>query len=115
MPPELPTETRARSRWKMPMAALVFIGATSFIGFTGIQCREQTLAGLRVKSAERSVPTVAVATPSVQKSVGVIELPGRLDAYSQAAIFARVSGYVANRKADIGTHVKAGDLLAEID
>lgn len=115
MSPELPTETRARSRWKMPMAALVFIGATSFIGFTGIQCREQTLAGLRVKSAERSVPTVAVATPSVQKSIGVIELPGRLDAYSQAAIFARVSGYVASRKADIGTRVKAGDLLAEID
>jgi len=112
---ELPKETRARSRWRMPLAAVVFVGATSFIGFTGIQCREQTLASLRTKSAERSVPTVAAAMPSVQKSIGVIELPGRLDAYSQAAIFARVSGYVASRKADIGTRVKTGDLLAEID
>lgn len=115
MSPELPKEVRAHSRWKMPLAAVVFIGATSFIGFTGIECREQTLASLRIKSAERSVPTVAVLTPGVQKSIGVIDLPGRLDAYSQAAIFARVSGYVASRKADIGTRVKAGDLLAEID
>ena len=62
MSPELPQEPRARSRWKMPLAAVVFIGATTFIGFTGIECREQTLASLRIKSAERSVPTVAAAT-----------------------------------------------------
>jgi RND family efflux transporter MFP subunit len=115
MSPELPKEPRARSRWKMPLAAVVFIGATTFIGFTGIECREQTLASLRIKSAERAIPTVAAATPNVQKSIGKLDLPGRLDAYSQAAIFARVSGYVASRKADIGTRVKAGDLLAEID
>lgn len=115
MSPELPKEPRARSRWKMPLAAVVFIGATTFIGFTGIECREQTLASLRIKSAERSIPTVAASTPNVQKSIGKLDLPGRLDAYSQAAIFARVSGYVASRKADIGTRVKAGDLLAEID
>lgn len=115
MSPELPQEPQARSRWKMPLAAVAFVGAMSFIGFTGIECREQTLASLRMKSAERSVPTVAVSTPNVQKSIGKLDLPGRLDAYSQAAIFARVSGYVASRKADIGTQVKAGDLLAEID
>ena len=115
MSPELPKEPRARSRWKMPLAAVVFIGATTFIGFTGIECREQTLASLRIKSAERSIPTVAASTPNVQKSIGKLDLPGRHDAYSQAAIFARVSGYVASRKADIGTRVKAGDLLAEID
>jgi RND family efflux transporter MFP subunit len=115
MSPELPKEPRARSRWKMPLAAVVFIGATTFIGFTGIECREQTLASLRIKSAERSIPTVAASTPVVQKSIASLDLPGRLDAYSRAAIFARVSGYVASRKVDIGTRVKAGDLLAEID
>jgi RND family efflux transporter MFP subunit len=115
MSPELPNAVRGRSRWKLPLAAAVFIGTMSFIGFTGIECREQTLASLRIKSAERSVPTVGVLMPRVEKSIGMIDLPGRLDAYSQAAIFARVSGYVASRKADIGTRVKAGDLLAEID
>jgi len=115
MPPDLSTEPRVRRRWTMPLAATVFIGAMTFIGFTGIVCREQTLASLRNKSLERSVPTVAVSMPAVQKSIGTLEFPGRLDAYSQAAIFARVSGYVASRKADIGTRVKSGDLLAEID
>ena len=42
-------------------------------------------------------------------------LPGRLEAYTQAQMYARVSGYVKEWKADIGTPVKAGDLLAEID
>jgi RND family efflux transporter MFP subunit len=42
-------------------------------------------------------------------------LPGRLEAYTQAQMYARVSGYVKDWRADIGTHVKTGDLLAEID
>ena len=42
-------------------------------------------------------------------------VPGRLEAYTQAQIYARVSGYVKDWKADIGTPVKAGQLLAEID
>ena len=42
-------------------------------------------------------------------------LPGRLEAYTQAQMYARVSGYVKNWQADIGTPVKAGELLAEID
>ena len=44
-----------------------------------------------------------------------IDLPGRLEAYSQAQLYARVSGYLKEWKADIGTPVKAGQLLAEID
>jgi RND family efflux transporter MFP subunit len=99
----------------MPLAAVLFIGVAAFVAFVGIESREQSVAKLRMKSYERAVPVVAVSMPSVQKSMSVLELPGRLDAYSQAAIFARVSGYVSSRKADIGTRVKAGDLLAEID
>ena len=60
-------------------------------------------------------PEVGVVTVT-PRSVGlVVELPGRLEAYYRAPIFARVSGYVASRKADIGTRVKTGDVLAEID
>src|SRR5882672_11668448 len=44
-----------------------------------------------------------------------LDLPGLLEAFSQAQIFARVSGYVKEWNADIGTPVKAGQLLAEID
>jgi len=115
MSPELPTEPRARTRWTMPLTAILFIGCAAFIAFTGIESREQSVAKLRTKSAERAIPTVAVSAPNVRPSISVLDLPGRLDAYSQAAIFARVSGYVTSWKADIGTRVKAGDVLAEID
>jgi RND family efflux transporter MFP subunit len=44
-----------------------------------------------------------------------ILLPGSVQAYASAPIFARASGYVKAWHADIGTHVKAGQLLAEIE
>ena len=44
-----------------------------------------------------------------------LDLPGRLEAFSRAPIFARVSGYLKEWKVDIGATVKAGQLLAEID
>jgi len=99
----------------MPLATVIFIGGAAILAFTGIESRQQTLAELKERAATRAVPTVKVAPPNVQQSVGLLDLPGRLDAYSQAALFARVSGYVASRSADIGTKVKTGDVLATID
>ena len=64
---------------------------------------------------DQAVPVVAVAAPDTRGKRATIDLPGRLEAYSQAQIFARVSGYIKEWKADIGTPVKAGQLLAEID
>lgn len=115
MLPEQPPEQRSRSRWKMPLAAIIFVGGAALLAFTGIASREQSFAQLKTKAAERAVPTVAASTPAVEQSIGTVDLPGRLDAYYQAALFARVSGYVATRNADIGTRVKTGDVLATID
>src|SRR6202042_212801 len=44
-----------------------------------------------------------------------LALPGRLEAYIRAPIYARVPGYLKSWKHDIGDKVKAGDVLAEID
>src|SRR5947208_3180448 len=43
-----------------------------------------------------------------------VSLPGTTLAFEQADIYARASGYVLKRNVDIGDHVKAGQLLAEI-
>jgi RND family efflux transporter MFP subunit len=51
-----------------------------------------------------------VKTPSAH-----LTLPGRIEAYYRAPIYARVSGYLKNWYVDIGAKVKAGQLLAEID
>jgi RND family efflux transporter MFP subunit len=81
----------------------------------GVTTRRIADAKLSEWTETQAIPVVAVATPdTIGKATG-LELPGRLEAYSQALIYARVSGYVKDWKADIGTAVKAGDLLAEID
>jgi len=43
------------------------------------------------------------------------DLPGRLEAFTQALLYARVGGYLKEWKTDIGTPVKTDELLAEID
>jgi RND family efflux transporter MFP subunit len=63
----------------------------------------------------QAVPTVAIVAPTRVQNLGGLDLPGRLEAYINAPIYARVPGYLKSWKYDIGGKVKAGDLLAEID
>jgi RND family efflux transporter MFP subunit len=68
-------------------------------------------------TAERQrdfVPTVRVAKARAADSEMIISLPGTTLAFAAANIFARANGYIETRKVDIGDHVKAGDLLAQI-
>jgi RND family efflux transporter MFP subunit len=81
----------------------------------GITTREMADARLSEWTENQAVPVVAVAIPDAQGKSATIDLPGRLEAYSQAQIYARVSGYLKEWTGDIGTPVKAGQLLAEID
>lgn len=57
-----------------------------------------------------------VHTIAVQAETGPItlKLPGQTEAFDQADIFARATGYIAERKVDIGSQVKKGDLLVRI-
>jgi RND family efflux transporter MFP subunit len=63
----------------------------------------------------RAVPTVAVLTP--QRGVTGLQtvLPGNIQAWFEAPIYARVSGYLKNWYFDYGAHVKKGQVLAAID
>lgn len=81
----------------------------------GLAVRKTTDARLSKWTEERAIPTVAVTKPDTRGRKDSLDLPGRLEAYSQAQLFARVSGYLKEWKADIGTAVKAGQILAEID
>ena len=60
-------------------------------------------------------PVVRVITPEIVKKLPDLVLPASVNAYRDAPVFARTGGYIKQRKADIGAHVKAGDMLAEID
>jgi RND family efflux transporter MFP subunit len=63
----------------------------------------------------RAVPTVAVLTP--QRGVTGLEtvLPGNIQAWYEAPIYARVNGYLKSWYFDYGAHVKKGQILAAID
>ena len=60
------------------------------------------------------VPSVRVDLVTQPPGNTVVSLPGTTLAYEQANIYARASGYVVKRYVDIGDHVRAGQLLAEI-
>jgi len=93
------------------LAGAVVVGVV----VSGIVAREKSDAHLREWTETQSIPTVAVAPPARNALAPALNLPGRLEAYFRAPIFARVSGYVKDWKVDIGAVVKSGDLLAEIE
>lgn len=72
-------------------------------------------AQLRERTLEDAVPTVAVLYPKPTDPSETITLPGTLQAWFEAPIYAQVSGYVKMWYKDYGAEVKKGDILAEIN
>ena len=62
-----------------------------------------------------TLPSVSVTTVTYDTSQSSVSLPGELAAVRTAALYARTPGYVRRRLVDIGSRVRAGQLLAEID
>ena len=63
----------------------------------------------------QAVPMVTVITPTPAAKTSGLTLPGSLQAYNSAPIFARTNGYVRRWLVDIGDDVRAGQLLAVLD
>ena len=113
MPPE--TSAPSFSRRRLGTAAVVAVVAAAAIVVSGIRTREAANARLSEWTEKRAVPVVSVAPPDTKAKRATIELPGRLEAYAQAQLYARVTGYIKDWKVDIGTPVTAGQVLAEIE
>ena len=60
------------------------------------------------------VPSVRTAPVRASAATMSVSWPGTTEAFEQANIYARASGYISKRNVDIGSRVKAGDLLVEI-
>jgi len=112
----MPTEQSPPvSRRKLGIVAVLVCIALVAVVVTGIRAREQADAQLREWTDDQAVPTVAVTQPDAKLINPTIDLPGRLEAYYRAPIFARVQGYLKSWSADIGARVKAGQVIAEIE
>src|ERR1700733_10354963 len=113
MPPE--SASPIIKRRTLYSAGTLLAAVAAILVVMGLTTRKMADAKLREWTEDQALPVVAIAPPSTRSTQLTFELPGRLEAYTQAQIYARVSGYLKDWKADIGTPVKAGDLLAQID
>ncbi|MCS6766287.1 MAG: efflux RND transporter periplasmic adaptor subunit [Candidatus Protistobacter heckmanni] len=116
MQPEQPKATTPLlSKRKLRTAGLVGAGCAALVVAAGLVSRANGNSELRAWTNAQIVSTVSVVSPGRADNAAGFELPGRLEAYSRAPIYARVSGYLKTWNVDIGMQVKAGQQLAEIE
>jgi RND family efflux transporter MFP subunit len=107
--PERPRSSRGV--W-IAIIALLIVAA---VVIAGIVPREKATADLRTETYNLAIPTVGVIHPKVGAPQTEIVLPGNIQAFIDSPIYARTNGYLKKWYADIGAHVQAGQLLAEIE
>ncbi|RBH55865.1 MULTISPECIES: efflux RND transporter periplasmic adaptor subunit [Pseudomonas] len=81
----------------------------------GIAARTRHEKSVTAWTETAAIPMVSVFKPAQNAAGDTLRLPAHLEAWSKAPIHARVSGYLKDWKTDIGSQVKAGQILAEID
>lgn len=104
-----PRPSRIFAYFLLAVVVLVIVGV-----FTLLQRRSQYHA-LAKETETLAIPTVSVIHAPAANGQEDLVLPGTMQAYVESPIYARTSGYVKKWYHDIGTRVKQGDLLADID
>lgn len=94
---------------------LLIVIVAAVVVIWGISSRREANAQLAQETQDLAVPTVAVIHPKPGAPQQELVLPGDMQPYIDAPIFARTNGYLKKWYADIGAEVKSGQLLAEID
>ena len=105
-----------KNRWGgrlFALAGFLFLAGGLSIGAWGNYSQQQE-ATAAAKQQRDFVPSLRVATIDAGPGAVSISLPGTTAAFAAANVFARATGYIAKRIVDIGDHVKAGDLLAQL-
>ena len=97
------------------IAVVALLVAAVLTAAWGIAARARAMTELTRETREMATTAVAVTTPSRGPASEDVSLPGTVQPYTDAAIFARTTGYLKKRYADIGSRVKSGQVLAEID
>ena len=112
MPSEDIKAPSRRSLLTAATAAVLLAGAVVGYGFME---RAQSKQEVVQWTNSQAIPTVALAQPIPGGTHQTLTLPGNIQPFNRAAIFARVNGYVKSWDHDIGSPVKAGQVLATID
>ena len=107
-----PEPSRPRRRW---LVAALAVAAAAVVYISGVLPRVKARDTVRKETELMAVPTVSVVQPKRSAPVQEIVLPANVQPYISSPIYARTNGYLKRWYADIGTHVKKGQLLAEIE
>ena len=95
-------------------AVIVLVLAAIVVAW-GITSRAREKSDLSTLTHEQAIPVVKLILPAERTEGETLKLPGTLQAFYSASVYARVPGYLKTWSVDIGTPVKAGQVLADID
>ena len=112
--PEEAAAPEVSRRTLLTMVVVVLVMAVVF-ATVGILRRVHANTELEKYTDANAAPPVSLEQPVFEKDAREIVLPGNMQAYTLAPIYARTTGYVKAWYHDIGTHVKKGELLAVIE
>ncbi len=107
------THRPAPRRLKL-VGIVVVIAAIAAAAF-GILTRDRSETQLATWTNQQAVPSVDVAHPDLSSAGQHLVLPGDVAAFYEAPLYARVNGYLKSWSADIGAHVKRGQILGIIE
>ena len=109
-----PQETAPPPRNLRRIGVIAVLAAIAIAAF-GILQRRTHEAEVAQWTQEQATPTVAVINPRAGAATQRLVLPGTVQAWYEAPIYARVPGYLKKWNFDYGAHVKKGDVLGEIE
>jgi RND family efflux transporter MFP subunit len=115
MPELVPTRPDKDPNRRLKIVGVAALCVAGVVLVTGVVGRVMANQSMKAWSGEQAIPTVTLATLKGGGGERTLVLPGDVQAFNNAPIHARVSGYLKRWYVDIGTPVKAGQLLAEVD
>jgi RND family efflux transporter MFP subunit len=111
--PAAPPKTTGTGRWILMISvSLLLIAALGFGFWRHYSLNAEVMA--TAEARREFVPSVRTAAVRASGSTMSVTWPATTEAFAQANIYARASGYISKRNVDIGSRVKAGELLIEI-
>lgn len=100
--------------WVLAIAVILLIGVAFAAGYIPRAHRDSVLND-EAEARASALPGVSVQLPQKTQAASALELPGNIQPLQETSLYARTTGYLRKWNFDIGAHVKAGELLAEID
>jgi RND family efflux transporter MFP subunit len=110
-----PQDTAPPPPRNLAWIGLIAVAAAVVIAVMGILQRRSHEAEVTQWTQEQAIPTVAVISPRAGATTQRLVLPGTVQAWFEAPIYARVPGYLKDWYFNYGAHVKKGDVLAVIE